>query len=195
MDRPTALVKSVESRIMVLRGHKVILDTDLADLYGVAVKRLNEQVKRNADRFPADFLFRLTDEEQLSLRSHTAPIAPGRGGRRFLPYAFTEHGAIMAASVLNSKSAVEMSIFVVRAFVRMREALANNEQIMTKLAELERRVQEHETDIQEVLEAIRELMAPGLPSGRKIGFELPPGDVPQTDVPETNGPEGDGQAS
>jgi len=176
MSKPaTALAKRVESKILVLRDHKVILDTDLADLYGVTVKRLNQQIKRNIERFPADFLFQLTRTEQEFLRSQNATSNQGRGGRRYLPYAFTEHGAIMAATVLNSERAVEMSIFVVRAFVRMRQALATNQQVVAKLAELEHRLESHDTDIQELVEAIRELMAPPAPKGRKIGFEPPAG--------------------
>jgi ORF6N domain len=128
MPKNTALALPVESRIRYLRNHKVILDTDLAELYGVSVKRLNEQVKRNRERFPTDFLFRLTAKEHEALRSQIATSNRGRGGRRFAPYAFTEHGAIMAATVLNSERAVEMSVFVVRAFVRLRETLATKSQ-------------------------------------------------------------------
>src|SRR6266478_357210 len=167
----TALALPVESRILVLRHQKVILDTDLAELYGVPVKRLNEQIKRNQERFPSDFMFQLNPEEQASLRSQSATSNQGRGGRRYLPYAFTEHGAIMAATVLNSQRAIEMSIFVVRAFVRMREALAANQQIVAKLTELECHLETHDSDIQEVVEAIRVLMAPPPPNGRRIGFD------------------------
>src|SRR5262245_16912948 len=137
----TALVlaKKVDSKIQVLRGQKVILDSDLAGLYGVPVRQLNQQIKRNAGRFPADFLFQLSAAEYQRLRSQNVISNAGRGGRRYLPHAFTEHGAIMAATVLNSKRAIEMSIFVVRAFVRMREALAMNQQIVTKLSEIEKR--------------------------------------------------------
>src|SRR5881398_470742 len=157
--RAIVLSRRVESRILVLRGHRVILDADLAELYGVEVKRLNQQVKRNIDRFPGDFVLQLSTSNE------------GRGGRRYLPYAFTEHGAIMAATVLNSQRAIEMSIFVVRAFVRMREALAANRQIVAKLTELESRLESHDADIQELVEAIRELMAPPARNGRKIGFD------------------------
>jgi len=146
----------------------------LSELYGVTVKRLNEQVKRNATRFPSDFLFRLTRTERESLRSQIATSNNGRGGRRYAPFAFTEHGAIMAASVLNSKRAIQMSIFVVRAFVRMREALVANQQIVAKLAEIERRLENHDTDIQGLFAAIRQLMAPPAPNGRRIGFALAP---------------------
>ena len=172
MPKPqSALVIPVESRILVLRQQKVILDSDLAELYGVPVKRLNEQVKRNEERFPADFMFRLTDEEEESLRSQSSK--PGRGGRRYAPYAFTEHGAIMAATVLNSARAVEMSVFVVRAFVRLREVLSTNQQLVGKIDELEQRLDTHDASIQDLIEAIRELMAPDPASGRRIGFELP----------------------
>src|SRR6267142_2650078 len=120
MPKPhSALAIPVESRILVLRNHKVLLDTDLAELYGVSVKRLNQQVKRNRERFPSDFMFRLTGKEHESLRLQIATSKKGRGGRRYLPHAFTEHGAIMAATVLNSERSVQMSLFVVRAFVRL----------------------------------------------------------------------------
>jgi hypothetical protein len=164
---------SVESRILILRHHKIILDEDLAELYNVPVKRLNEQVKRNQERFPGDFMFQLTAGEQGALRSQFATSKKGRGGRRYPPYAFTEHGAIMAATVLNSKLAVQMSVFVVRAFVRLREMLATNRQLTAKLDELERHVETHDTAIQDLIEAIHELMVPEKPSGRRIGFRLP----------------------
>jgi hypothetical protein len=168
-----ALTKPLESRILVLRNQKVILDADLAKLYGVTVKRLNEQIKRNAERFPTDFLFQLSADEQRALRSQFATSNPGRGGRRYPPYAFTEHGAIMAATVLSSERAIEMSLFVVRAFVRMRETIASNQQIVGKLGELEQRLEGHDTEIQELIEAIKELMVPPDPKRRQIGFEVP----------------------
>ena len=164
----------VESRILFVREEKVILDSDLAELYGVPVKRLNEQVKRNRERFPSDFMFQLTAREQESLRSQSATSKPGRGGRRYAPYAFTEHGAIMVATVLNSERAVEMSLFVVRAFVRLREVLTAKQQLAMKIDELEQRLDMHDASLQELLDAIRELMAPDQSSRRKIGFELPP---------------------
>jgi ORF6N domain len=167
------LTKKVGSKILVLRNQKVILDTDLADLYGVSVKRLNEQVKRNPQRFPSDFLFSLTSDEYQDLRSQNATSSSNHGGRRYLPNAFTEHGAIMAASVLNSKRAVDMSIFVVRAFVQMREALLVNQKVVSKLSELEERLDEHDTELQELVEALRELMAPPPANNRRIGFETP----------------------
>jgi hypothetical protein len=169
------LTKKVDSKVRIIRGQKVILDEDLAELYGVSVKRLNEQVKRNLRRFPADFIFRLSRIEHTNLRSQIATSSSIYGGRRYLPQAFTEHGAIMAATVLNSKRAVEMSIFVVRAFVRMREALAMNQQVIAKLADLERRLEGHDVDIQELVNALRQLMAPVQPNRRRIGFESPAG--------------------
>src|SRR5246127_3279520 len=172
-DSNQALAVPVESRILLLRNQKVILDNDLAELYGVPVRRLNEQVKRNRERFPADFMFQLNLEERESLRSQIATSKPGRGGRRYAPYAFTEHGAIMAATVLNSERAVEMSVFVVRAFVRLREMLSTNQQLAGKIDELEQRLDTHDASIQELIEAIRELMAPEPATGRRIGFELP----------------------
>ena len=165
----------VESRILIVRRQRVILDSDLAELYGITVKRLNQQVNRNQERFPADFMFQLTSTEDKALRLQIATSKKGRGGRRYLPYAFTEHGAIMAATVLNSPRAVEMSVFVVRAFVRMREMLAKNRQLAAKINELDRRLETHDTTIQDIIEAIKELMVPEGPSKRKIGFQLPPG--------------------
>lgn len=173
MPKTKDLVVRVESRILVLRGQKVILDSDLAELYGVPVRQLNQAVKRNRERFPADFMFQATAREHESLRSQIVISHEGRGGRRYPPYAFTEHGAIMAATVLNSPKAVEMSVFVVRAFVRLREMLATNQQLAAKIEELERKLESHDTAIQEVLEAIKELMAPVDAPRTQIGFRLP----------------------
>jgi phage regulator Rha-like protein len=167
------LTKRADSRIIMLRGQKVILDTDLAELYGVEVRHLNQQVKRNAKRFPIEFLFSLSRKEFDHLRSQNVISSDGHGGRRYLPFAFTEYGAIMAATVLNSQRAIEMSVFVVRAFVRMREALAANQKIMTKLAELESKLEHHDAEIQELMDAIRELMAPLPANNRRIGFSPP----------------------
>ena len=172
---PVAITKHVNAKTLLLRGQKVILDADLAKLYGVPIKRLNEQVKRNFARFPPDFVFQLKQAEERFLRSQNATSKKGRGGRRYLPYAFTEHGAIMAATVLNSKRAVQMSIFVVRAFVQMRETLAANHEIRVKLAELERRLGNQDERIQDIVQAIRQLMAPPAANRRRIGFEVPPG--------------------
>jgi hypothetical protein len=175
MTKRNAMVKtSVENRILFIRGHRVLLDSDLAELYGVSVKRLNEQVKRNPERFPSDFMFRVTADELEVLRSQNAPSKGGRGGRRYLPFAFTEHGAIMVASVLNSRRAAEMSVFVVRAFVRLREILRTHKQLATKVSELERRLGTHDERIQEVIDAIRELMEVPEKPQRQIGFHSQP---------------------
>ena len=162
--------------ILVLHGHRVLLDAHLAALYGVTTKRLNEAVKRNAARFPEDFMFRLTTEEVTALRSQnaTSDRPAGRGGRRYLPYAFTEHGAIQAANVLNSPRAVEMGIYVVRAFLRLREMLASNAELARRFAQLEARLEKklaaHDEAIAAILSAIRQLMNPASPARRPIGF-------------------------
>ncbi len=169
------VAQKVDSKIFVLRGQRVILDTDLAELYGVQVRQLNQQVKRNAKRFPAAFRFQLSPHELTLLRSQNVISSSRHGGARYLPYAFTEHGAIMAATVLNSDRAVEMSIFVVLAFVRMRRAIAGNRNVLNKLAELELRLETHDSEIQSLMDAIRELMVPEEPNRRRIGFEAPEG--------------------
>ena len=165
-------MESIEARIVLIRGQKVMLDTDLASLYGVSTKRLNEQVKRNGERFPEDFMFRLSAEETEGLRSQFATSNDGRGGRRYRPYAFTEHGAVMLASVLNSKIAVEASLRVVRAFVRLRQTLATHRELATKLAELEARIEAHDDNITAVFEAIRQLMEPVEKPRKRIGFAV-----------------------
>jgi len=147
-----------------------VLDEDLARLYGVETRRLNEQVRRNQARFPEDFLFRLTDAESASLPPRHAG-AKGRGGRRYPPYAFTEHGALMVASVLNSERAVEVGVFVVRAFVRMRKMLAGRRELAQKLGELERRIAKHDASIAALFDAVRQLMR--LPGSQR----QPPGPV------------------
>jgi hypothetical protein len=171
----TAIVaaKKVNAKILVLRGQRVILDADLAELYDVEVRHLNQQVKRNAKRFPPAFRFQLSAEDVKTLTSQNVMSSKGHGGRRYRPYAFTEHGAIMAATVLNSERAIEMSVFVVLAFVRMRRAVGTNRQVLAKLAEVERRLESHDTDIQELMDAIRELINPPDPPRRRIGFETP----------------------
>lgn len=155
-----------------MRGHKVLLDSTLAALFGVQTRPLNEQVRRNRERFPDDFLIELTAAEFAHLKSQFATSS--WGGQRKLPFAFTEHGAIMAASVLNSPRAIDMSIYVVRAFVRLREAIAGIQELARKFDELERRVgqklESHDQPIVGILKAIRELMMPPEPSKRPIGF-------------------------
>jgi len=176
-------VESISLSIAALRGQRVILDSELAALYGVETKRFNEQVKRNAARFPADFMFQLTAEEFDSLRSQFATSNAGRGGRRYFPYAFTEHGAMMAAMVLNSPRAVEVSVYVVRAFVRLREAAVLHKDLAERLSSLgdktEALAMSHDTfsrntrnQLRQVFEALRELTPPDSPK-RHIGFVGP----------------------
>jgi len=172
--------RPVEDFICVIRGQRVILDADLAEVYGATTTRLNQQVKRNADRFPDDFVFQLTADEFSGLMLQIATSKKGRGGRRKLPLAFTEHGAIMAANILNSPRAVQMSVFVVRAFVKMREVLAQNAQLAEKLADLDRRLtgrlDVHEKAIIQTIEKIKKLMEPlppqAEPKRREIGFHV-----------------------
>jgi phage regulator Rha-like protein len=158
----------IERRIYFIRTHKVMLDSDLAELYGVTTKRLNEQVKRNIDRFPTDFMFRLNQEESDRLRSQFATSKHGRGGRRYQPYVFTEHGALMLASVLNSEKAIQASIQIVRAFVRLRELLATHQELARKLAEMEKK---YNAEFKAIFEVIQQLTEPPEEPERKpIGF-------------------------
>jgi ORF6N domain len=167
----TPPVTGIVRTILMLRRQRVILDAELAALYGVTTKRLNEQVKRNAERFPEDFLFQLTRAETEALnRSQFAAGSQKHRDPRFQPFAFTEHGAIMAATILNSPRAVEMSVLVVRAFVRLRDLLASNTALARKLDALERKYKHHDDAITAILSAIRELMNPPAPKRRGIGF-------------------------
>jgi hypothetical protein len=168
------MVEDITRTIVALRGRKVLVDQDLATLYGVTTKRLNEQVRRNRQRFPDDFVFQLTAEEYTASRSQNATSSPVHGGRRYLPYAFTEHGAIMAATILNSPRAVDTSIHVVRAFVKLRELLSSNRVLARKFDELEerltKRLDDHDQAIRAILSAIRELTNQAPPVTRAIGF-------------------------
>jgi hypothetical protein len=172
---PTATVpvERISQSILILRGVKVLLDSDLAGLYGTTTKRFNEQVKRNLERFPVDFMFQIDPGELGALRSQIATSKPGRGGRRYAPYVFTEHGAIMAAMILNSPRAIEMSVYVVRAFVQLRELLASNQELARQLKALEARVMRkldtHDQAITEIIKTIRQLMNPESKK-RSIGF-------------------------
>jgi len=159
----------IEDLIQETRGHKVILDSDLARLYGITTSRLKEQVKRNAERFPIDFVFVFTHQEVTSLRSQIA--ISNRGGRRYLPTAFTEHGAIMAANVLNSPKAVEMSVYVVRAFVQMRRTLQASAELSKRLETVERRLDTHDESIRSLVAAVRQLITPPEKPRRAIGFK------------------------
>ncbi len=163
-------IEDIARRIHTVRGQRAILDKDLAALYGVSTKRLNQQVHRNADRFPTDFLFRLRPSEARSLRLQSATSKSGRGGRRHPPTAFTEHGAVMAASVLNTPRAVQMSIFVVRAFLRLRQWVIGQAELAARLAELERRVGEHDHELKAIIQTIRGMLDPPAPPRKRIGF-------------------------
>ena len=167
--------KVIEGKIFMIRGHKMMLDKDLAELYGVPTKRLNEQVKRNIKRFPWDFMFQLTKKESLmfqieasSLRSQFATSK--RGGRRYLPYVFTEQGVAMLSSVLNSKRAIQVNIAIMRVFVKLREILSAHKELAHKLSQLERKIEKHDAEIQGIFEAIRQLMKPSGKSKHRIGF-------------------------
>jgi hypothetical protein len=164
-------VAFIERRIYFARGQKVMLDTDLAELYGVHTFRLNEQVKRNRKRFPADFMFQLRREEAECLTSQIAMSKMGRGGRRTKPYAFTEQGVAMLSSVLNSERAVQVNIAIMRAFVKLREIIATHKELAQKIADLEHRFQKHDSQIEAVFDAIRQLIEPKpVPARRRIGF-------------------------
>ena len=176
---PSLALEAITQRIFVLRDQKVLLDSDLAALYGVDTRRLNEQVKRNRERFPKDFIFELTREEFANLKSQFATSS--WGGRRKLPLAFTEHGAIMAATVLSSPRAVEVSVYVVRAFVQLRELAATHQGLAKRLDALEEKTQalamSHDAfsrnarnQLRQLFDAIRELMTPPDPPKRPIGF-------------------------
>ena len=164
-------LERASNRILVLRGVRVILDADLALLYGVQTRRLNEQARRNLERFPPEFMFRMTNQEVAALMSQIATSKPGRGGTRKLPFAFTEHGAIMAATVPNSPRAIEISVFVVRAFVQLRDASATNKALGKRLDELERLVGTHDRASGQILAAIRQLTPPPeAQKRRRLGF-------------------------
>jgi hypothetical protein len=187
MNRP------LDSLILTIRGQKVILDADLAAIYGVPTKRLNEQVRRNIDRFPTDFMFQLSAEESLALRSQIvtldaeapdaeaddalrsqfATLKTGRGQhRKYLPYAFTEHGALMAANVLNSPEAVKMSVYVVRAFIKQRELLMAQSDVLKKLAQMDVKLLEHDDDLRVIWQELQPLLnPPPVPHKPQIGFQ------------------------
>ena len=181
VSRSVVPLQMIEDRIFIIRGVKVILDKDLAELYGVPTKRLNEQVRRNPEKFPEDFMFRLTQEEVEAVltrlrsqhealnRSHFATSSE-HGGRRYLPYAFTEYGALQAANVLNSPEATAMSLYIIRAFVRMREIFVVNQILETRLAEIEKILISYDGEFKDLHEKIKRLFAP--PKTDAIGFRL-----------------------
>jgi ORF6N domain len=169
-ETPASEDLDLQQFIYSIRGQRVMIDSDLAHLYGVPTKAFNQAIKRNRERFPEDFCFQLTPDEVEALRSQSV-TSKGRGGRRTLPYAFTEHGALQAANILNSSRAVAMSIYVIRAFVRMRDALTANEVVSRRLAEIETTLLTHDAALRELYETIRPLLLPSEePSRRQIGF-------------------------
>jgi hypothetical protein len=170
MGKEVFLTERIARAILVIRGEKVLLDSDLAALYGVTTGNLNKAVKRNAERFPTDFIFQLDSEEVANLKFQFG--ISSWGGRRRRPYAFTEQGVAMLSSVLNSERAVKVNIAIMRAFVKLREALDTNRELAKKFAELEHRVGKHDEEIAAILEAIRQLMAPAEKPRREIGFHV-----------------------
>jgi hypothetical protein len=187
MSKQIIPAEQIALRIRHFRGEKVLLDFDLAALYDVETRILNQAVRRNADRFPADFMFQLTSEEAEKLSQVVTPSVAGHDvsnssqivmssgkyrGKRYRPYAFTEQGVAMLSSVLNSESAVKMNIAIMRAFVQLRRALEANRELARKFSELERRADKHDSEIAAILEAIRQLMAPPAKPRREIGFHV-----------------------
>jgi ORF6N domain len=187
MSKEIIPAEQIALRIRHFRGEKVLLDFDLAALYGVETRVLNQAVRRNADRFPADFMFQLSSEEAETLSQVVTPSVAGHDvsnssqivmssgkyrGKRYRPYAFTEQGVAMLSSVLNSESAVKMNIAIMRAFVQLRRALETNRERARKFSELERRIDKHDAEIDAILEAIRQLMAPPEKARREIGFHV-----------------------
>jgi ORF6N domain len=187
MSKEIIPAEQIALRIRHFRGEKVLLDFDLAALYGVETRVLNQAVRRNADRFPADFMFQLSGKETETLSQLVTPSVPGHDvsnssqivmssgkyrGKRYRPYAFTEQGVAMLSSVLNSESAVKMNIAIMRAFVQLRRALETNRELARRFSELERRIDKHDVEIDAILEAIRQLMAPPEKPRREIGFHV-----------------------
>jgi hypothetical protein len=171
MNKDIIPIQQVAQVIRFVREERVLLDFDLARLYGVTTGNLNKAVRRNRDRFPADFMFQLSAEEAKSLIFQFG-ISKGRGGRRHFPYAFTEQGVAMLSSVLNSERAVKVNIAIMRAFVKLRQTLETNRELARKFSELEKRVGKHDEEIGAILEAIRQLMAPPEKPQREIGFHV-----------------------
>ena len=163
-------MERIQNFIFLIRGEKVMLDSHLAELYGVDTGTLNRAAKRNSDRFPEDFMFKLAENEVESLRCQIGISNVGRGGRRYSPYVFTEQGVAMLSSVLRSQRAVQVNVAIMRAFVSLRRLLATNEALARKFAELERRLEGHDQAIKSLFDAIRELMSPPVKPKREIGF-------------------------
>lgn len=172
-SKQVMLTNVIAGKIFLVRGCRVMLDSDLASLYGVSTKRLNEQVKRNLKRFPEDFMFRLSKTEVESLRSQFATSKIGRGGRRYAPLVFTEQGVAMLSSVLGSERAVQVNIAIMRAFVKLREIMSTHKELANQLTRLENKVHKHDKEIRAIFKAIRLLMTPAPPPEKPrhlIGF-------------------------
>jgi hypothetical protein len=177
-EQSLIIVEQIEPRILAIRGQRVILDADLAELYGTTTKAFNQAVKRNSGRFPGDFRFQLSIAEKSEVVTNCDHLGHLKFSRN-PPYAFTEHGAIMAASVLNTPRAIDVSVYVVRAFVKLREWLSAHKELAEKLAELERKVSSHDAAIQSLVTAIRQLMQPPPAASRpRIGFHVTPDSQP-----------------
>jgi hypothetical protein len=172
MDKNKSVVPvgKIENRILLVRGEKVIIDTDLAEFYGVPTKRLNEQVKRNKDRFPDDFMFKLTQSEKAEVVANCDHLQNLKYSKT-LPYVFTEHGAIMAAGVLNTPRAIEVSVFIVRAFIKLRQMIAGQKDLQRKISQVEKRLTEHDDQIIELIKLVKRLLKPEPPPPkRRIGY-------------------------
>lgn len=171
MKKEIVLVDSIESKIHIIRGKKVMIDSELATLYGATTKKFNQQIKRNLKRFPDDFMFKLTAKETANLRSQIVTSSL-HGGRRYLPYVFTEHGALMAANIINSDFAAQVSVYVVRAFIKQREVLATHKDLAIKLGLLEQKIGKHDHDILAIIKTLQTLIEPPPETKprRRIGF-------------------------
>jgi len=171
MRTTNLLDEEIRNQIFHLRGWNVILDQDLAELYDVSTKRMNEQVRRNLERFPSDFMFQLSEDEMTNLRSHSATSS--WGGRRYMPYAFTEHGILMLSSVLRSKQAIAVNIRIMRIFVKMRKVMMNHQELSQKVMELEKAVNKNDDQIDELFTCLKMLLSPSGQKNerRKIGFQ------------------------
>ena len=172
MDEARAIVPAtkIENRILLIRGEKVIVDADLANFYGVSTKRLNEQVKRNKDRFPNDFIFQLSFEEKVEVVAKCDHLENLKYSKT-LPYVFTEHGAIMVAGVLNTPRAIDVSVFIVRAFIRLRKVAMEHKDLQMKIAEIENHISDHDEQIIELMQMLKQLVRPEpLPKKKRIGY-------------------------
>jgi len=171
--KPKSIIQParIEKSILLIRGEKVIIDADLASFYGVSTKRLNEQVKRNRNRFPADFIFQLNQEEKNEVVANCDHLKNLKYSKS-LPYVFTEHGALMAASVLNSTRAVEVSVFIIRVFVKLRKLISEHKEFARKISQLEQRLTEHDDQLMQIVQALKQLLKPDLPPKKyRIGFQ------------------------